>query len=230
MRLDNSFVYDFLGQQGVTYLHHANTLATSLSFLNNSRGLIEKLGLFQTAQDSDYDDKSNDVWDDVFFDTKDLHGHFPRQNLYGPVLFKYQLSLLLEMDLEIFITKNNPMFWKANTPYNERYFVSTDDLSANWHKYELQRKMVTLRKPVSAIPFEKLSQIILDDPQVIIYNDTELHKIANEALLTINDQSLANLVSTRVCANCFCRSNYLNQYPTKKLAKFFLPPNIPVFP
>ena len=233
MRLDNNFVCRFLGEQGITHLHHANTLATSQSFLNNgglySRGLIEKSGLYQTVQDSDEDDKDNDVWEDVFFDTKDLHGLFPRQNLYGPVLFKYHLSLLLEQGLEIFITKNNPMFWKLGTPVEEKYFISSDDLAENWDKYQSHRKMVTLRKPTAPIPFDHLEEIILDNPNVVIYDDTDLYAVANEELLNLTHRSLAGMVRTRNCGYCFCRSNYLNQYPANKLSRFFLPTKHPRF-
>ncbi len=51
--------------------------------------------LFQTPQLSDEIDKVVDVWNDVFFDSQDLHGYFPRQNLYGPVSFKFSIDLIL---------------------------------------------------------------------------------------------------------------------------------------
>ncbi|WP_446917456.1 hypothetical protein, partial [Klebsiella pneumoniae] len=98
MKIDNIQLHSFLRSQDITYFHHANTVATAISFIRNgglvSRSDIERLGAFQTMQESDPEDKQYDVWGDVFLDTVDLHGYFPRQNLYGPVLFKFNIDFL----------------------------------------------------------------------------------------------------------------------------------------
>lgn len=225
MRLDNNLIHRFFLERGISHIHHANTLATSLTFLKNdglhSRGQVEQKGLFQTLQDSDEDDIRNDVWNDIFFDTVDLHGHFPRQNLYGPVLFKYEIRTILNPDLHLYITKNNPMFWKPTTTYNEKYFMDMDDINNNWNKYELQRKMLTIKNPINALPFNDLTSITLDNPNVIIYGDTDLFDEAKKALTEAIP--LNHRLNIRKCGNCFCESNYLRQYGTPKLAKYFLP-------
>jgi hypothetical protein len=232
MRLSNQQIYNFLIGQDITHLHHANSLATALTFIRSggllSRGAVEARNLFQTTQLSDNDDKRNGVWNDVFFDTKDLHGVFPRQNLYGPVLLQFNISLLLDSALQIFITKNNPMFWNNATSEQDKYFQGMEDVMENWSLYPLQRKMITIRFQNDPIQFNQLEAIIVDDPRVIIYNDTTLFDVC---WATLNEEVRHHLyvlynVQLRACSgNCFCRSNYLNQYPTDRLSKFFLPIN-----
>lgn len=115
MKLDNKKLYDLLHSKNISNLFHANTVATSITFIEEggllSRNDIEERGLYQTPQTSDEIDKLFDVFDDVFLDTKDLHEHFSRQNHYGPVLFKFKLELLFEENLDIWMTKNNPIYW-----------------------------------------------------------------------------------------------------------------------
>ncbi|MBK8653103.1 MAG: hypothetical protein IPN20_04190 [Haliscomenobacter sp.] len=82
-----------LKSKGVTHLHHANTVTTSKSFLENkallSREYIEANNLFQTGQDSDRKDKKFGIHGFVFLDGKDLASYFSRPNHYGPILFKW---------------------------------------------------------------------------------------------------------------------------------------------
>ena len=52
-----------------------------------------------------------EIFNDIFLDTKDLHKHFSRQNHYGPVLFRFELELLLDEEIEVWVTKNNPIYW-----------------------------------------------------------------------------------------------------------------------
>jgi len=235
MSLNNDEIHAFLKERGFTHLHHANTVATSLTFLKSggilSREAVEKKGLFQTSQLSDNDDKVHGVWNDVFFDTKDLHGFFPRQNLYGPVLFKFNLDVILQKGIEISITKNNPMFWVKGIKEEDKYFNSIDDFKTNWDKYQLQRKMVTIRNQNDAIPFTFLENIILDDPNVTIWGNIVLLNESNFALKKVLEQveELQKKFSIRAPHNCYCQTNYLNDYGALKLAKYFLPINHPNF-
>ena len=71
-------VYAVLRQIGVTQLHHANTVTTSCTFLEQgglaSRGFVEDRHLSQTAQPaSDEIDKRYGIWHDVFLDHVDIH-------------------------------------------------------------------------------------------------------------------------------------------------------------
>lgn len=232
MKLDNSELYNFFIEKDITHLHHANTVATSITFLRNngliSRGNVEAKGLFQTNQDSDSDDKTNDVWNDIFFDTKDLHGYFPRQNLYGPVLFKFTSDLIIDENLEFFITKDNPIYWTSKTPYGKKYFTGIEDLRSNWDKFALHKKMLTIRKPNKDISFDHLESVILDNPRVTIYDNTRLWpQISGSINAAVNHRFQ---VQYRECdKSCFCHPNYLHQYSTQKLAKFFLPNSHPQF-
>ncbi len=95
-------VYDVLVQLQVPppNLHHANTVTTSCTFLENgallSRGYVQKYGLEQTPQGSDDIDKKYGIWDAVFLDQVDIHfrgGRRKGPNQYGPVLFVLDLDV-----------------------------------------------------------------------------------------------------------------------------------------
>ncbi|MFP1754888.1 hypothetical protein [Lonsdalea quercina] len=230
MKIDNIQPHSFLRSQDIIHLHHANTVATAISFIKNgglvSRGDIERLGAFQTKQESDHEDKQYDVWEDVFLDTVDLHGFFSRQNLYGPVLFKFNIDFLLCEDLDIWITKANPMFWTQNMSPDERYFQGMPDILMNWDNFNRQHKMITIRKPYHPILFQYLEKIVLDDPNVQIYNDTIPYDVAQKSLCIElkNAQLPLTLLTKRHCKRCFCHSNYLKQLATEKISNLFLTP------
>ncbi|KMV61270.1 hypothetical protein [Escherichia coli] len=230
MKIDNIQLHSFLRSQDITYFHHANTVATAISFIRNgglvSRSDIERLGAFQTKQESDPEDKQYDVWGDVFLDTVDLHGFFPRQNLYGPVLFKFNIDFLLHENLDIWITKTNPMFWIPNMSSNERYFQGMSDILLNWNDFDRQRKMITIRKPYHPVLFKYLEEIVLDDPGVQIYDETILYDVAHASLsIELNNVQLPlTLLTKRHCSGCFCQDNYLRQLTVEKLISLFLAP------
>lgn len=77
-----------LAQHGVTHLHHANTVATSCTFLRSSRlasrGWVDYYRLPQTPQLSDDLDKQFGIWNDVFMDGVDIHRRGRTRNFYGP--------------------------------------------------------------------------------------------------------------------------------------------------
>lgn len=238
MKMNNRKLYDLLVSKGITNFYHANTVATAITFIQQggllSRGDVSRLNLYQTSQSSDEKDKEFDVWDDVFIDTVDLHGLFPRQNLYGSVLFKFNLNFLINVnsDLDIWVTKNNPIYWDRNFSINEKYFCDTDELSENWDFYQTQRKMFTIRKASRAVLFESLESIILDNPGVVITKGAIDLKV--EAVKALKDATedfpdLRQKLSLRKCSNCFCQSNYLNQVPVPELYKLFLPVHHQVF-
>ncbi|MUK31927.1 hypothetical protein GNP44_17800 [Aliivibrio fischeri] len=236
MKLNNIALHEFFREKSISHLHHANTVATSISFILSggllSRGDIERSTLTQTIQASDDEDKEFNVWDDVFLDTADLHGYFPRQNLYGPVLFKLNISFLLEDNVDVWITKDNPMYWTASVPVEDRYFQSVDELRDNWDQYERQKKMITIRKPGRPVLFSSLEEITIDDPRIQIYGDTH---VANEMIkalssATENFHGLREKIKLRECGGCYCRDNYLHQVPTEQSARLFLPKEHTHFP
>lgn len=184
---------------------------------------VEKKGLFQTTQSSDEIDKKHDVWDDIFIDTVDLHGHFPRQNLYGPVLFKFTTDFLLKDEVDIWITKNNPIYWNENTTNEEKYFQGIDEIIERWDEFDRQRKMVTIRKPAKPMLFESLEEITLDNPKVTIYDEVIPFLEAKNVLNRLADDKpeLRKLMVQRKCNWCFCHKNYSEQ-PHHKIVRLFL--------
>lgn len=237
MKLNNLELHTFFKEKEISHLHHANTVATSISFIFSggllSRGDIERCSLHQTIQASDDKDKEFNVWDDIFLDTTDLHGYFPRQNIYGPILFKFNLSFLLQDNLDVWITKDNPMYWHSGLSDEDKYFQSVDELSKKWDDFDRQKKMVTIRKPGGPVLFSALEDIVVDDPRVQIYGDTQVFTEMKNALsYAVEDiDILREKFKLRECgSSCYCRENYLRQVPTEQLARLFLPKEHKYFP
>ncbi len=229
MKLNNRELYELFEEKGVKKLFHANTVATSITFLEEggllSRDWIERNERYQTPQSSDDIDKIFDVFDDVFIDTADLHKHFSRQNHYGPVLFQFGLDLLLDESLEFWVTKDNPIYWVKNSDPSDYYFKNVRELSSKWDAYQKQRKMLTIRKPNKPILFNYLEEIVLDNPKVLIHDDVSLRKESRKALIRAvsGNEELKSKLTWRECGHCFCTDNYLKQVPTSELAQKFLP-------
>lgn len=226
MKLDNEQLYDFFSKQGIQYLYHANTVATSITFLQQkgllSRGAVENRGLFQTKQESDEKDRKFNVWDDIFLDTIDLHGFFPRQNLYGPISFRFNCNFILDSKYEIWVTKSNPIHWTEESSDEEKYFTSIDELKKNWLLIPRQRMMITLKNNSAPVLFDSLDKITVDNPRVKI-NDLRIYEQTVTALEECIDESFYDLFARRVCnTKCYCTDNYL--YSTvDKLKRLFFP-------
>jgi hypothetical protein len=229
VKLNNKKLYELLKEKGVTNLFHANTVATSITYIEEggllSREYIEDQELYQTPQTSDEIDKLFDVFDDIFIDTIDLHKNFNRQNHYGPVLFQFSLELLLDDNIEIWVTKDNPIYWAKNSDVSENYFKSVKELSKEWDNHEIQRKMFTIKKPNEPILFNYLESITLDNPKVLINDDVSLRLESRKAFkkATKDKPEIRKMLVWRECGYCFCTDNYLNQVPTPELAQKFLP-------
>jgi len=230
LKINNGELYEFLLEHGVVNLYHANTVSTAITFIERrgllSRGDVEEGGLVQTFQKSDQKDKIADVWFDVFLDTADLHRWFKRQNKYGPVLFKFNMDFFLEDDLDIWITKDNPMYWGSSLSEEDKYFQSIDELRELWNVIDRQKMMFTIRKPGRPVLFNSLEEIIIDDPRVEIFSDCVLSSEMEEALdvATSNNLNLRKKVRYRKgCDYCYCYDNYSRQVSERQLARLFLP-------
>lgn len=236
MKLKNSKLYEFFIERDIKHLFHANSVATSMIFINNqgllSRGDAEQTQMTQTSQESDQIDMEYDVWNDIFLDTVDLHGHFPRQNHYGPVLFKFDIECVLDDDIEIWITKDNPVDWTDEMKMSEKYFNSVNELRKKWDVVEDQKKMITIRKPGRPLFFAHLKSILLDDPKIIV-DDLSFKKESRKAIIKTakNFPGFRKKIKYRKkCSNrCFCVSNYLNQVSPERRKTLFLPANHPEF-
>lgn len=227
-------LYNFLSGRKLKYFFHANTVKTSCTLIEQkgllSRGEIARRMLNMTEQTSDDIDKIYNVWNDIFFDIVDLHGYFPRQNLYGPACFKISNEFLLDKDLpNICITKDNPIYWKQDMSDEEKYYMTVSEYASEFDKNmknrTIQAKMFTIHDTSKRIPFKKyLVEVILDNPAVKI-KGKELFPIAKEALVSAIGKAGfdMNILKVRKCINCYCRDNYLNQVPIAELEKLFLP-------
>ena len=128
-------VYGVLKQIGTTNLYHANSVTTSCTFLQQgglvSRGFVEDRGLNQTPQFSDEGDKKNSIWHRIFLDHVDIHDRAGERNRYGPVMFQFNLSILLRLatGTEILVTKKNPIRWNESDPDSKRWLRSKDELA-----------------------------------------------------------------------------------------------------
>jgi len=228
MKLDNEELFNFFQSKDIQVLYHANTIQTSITYINQngllSRGAVENFGLNQTIQSSDEADKILNVWNDIFLDSTDLHTFFGRQNYYGPVLFEFDVALVRNPQYEIWITKNNPIYWNADSTKEERYFQSVLELNDNWNKYSRQKMMITIRNNSQPILFESIRRVVVDDPRVIIDNNIHLF---NETVKIIKDNVpdghiLKGKFKIRECSNCWCRDNYLRQVSVTDLKRLFL--------
>lgn len=227
-------LYDFLSSREFKYFFHANTVKTSCTLIRQkgllSRGAMSAQKLPMTPQSSDDIDKQFDVWNDIFFDLVDLHGYFPRQNLYGPVCFKLSNEFLLDKNLpNICITKDNPIYWTNNMSEEEKYYSSISEYITDFEKsmknHTIQSKMFTIHNTKKHIPFKKyLVAITLDNPAVKV-NGVALFPLAKEAINSSLSESGFNIdiLKMRICNNCFCKANYFNQVSVDELEKLFKP-------
>ncbi|MEW6552246.1 MAG: hypothetical protein AB1389_08985 [Campylobacterota bacterium] len=228
MKLNNLELYELLKEKGIDTFFHANTLTTSLTYFENnglmSRGLVESKGLHQTTQSSDDIDKKHDVWNDIFIDIVDLHGHFQRQNLYGPILFKFSIEFLKDDVFDIYVTKNNPIYWKDSDKEEDKYFQNVEELKTRWDEYSIHRKMFTIKNTSTPILFKYLKEILLDDPKVQIEKESIVfsEKLGEELKKVIDTGIISqNLFKWRDCSSCFCKKNYL-VLPISELKRLFL--------
>lgn len=234
MQLDNFEVYSALKEKGITHLYHANTVATSCSFIEEggllSRGAVENRGLPQTPQDSDDIDKQHNVWNDIFLDSVDLHERFRRQNHYGPVLFKLSIDVLRFEELPpVWITKDNPIRWNDDDDDENKYFPSFKEFNRSY-SLGAYREMITLRNTMDILPFVPfLEEIIIDDPKLRRKSDkVSFGRYARVAIKTAMEQSEfdyshVKTTTRQSCQYCYCKTNYWNQVSYDSLvAKFLL--------
>ena len=220
-------LYQFLLQKGIKYLYHANTVTTACTFIEQggllSRGSVQRRGLKQTSQSSDALDKRYNVWDDIFLDVFDLHGYFPRQNLYGPVCFKLKIELLLDPNLPaVGITNDNPQYWYTdddNINYVRTVKQYADEFERNYEENTIQQKMLTIRSNDYLLPFKDyLIQIILDDPGKKAIYDAAYNTLVTALEKRDIDKSV---LTKRQCGNCFCKKNY-GEYEKERLDKAYV--------
>jgi hypothetical protein len=212
-------VYDVLKNIKVVHLHHANSVITSCTFLEQggmlSREFVERHGLLQTAQPSDDVDKKYGVWDRIFLDHVDIHARGGRArgaNYYGPVLFVFDLEILLGQPAgtEILVAKENPVDWKENQPNSERWFETVEELSQSLHFGDF-KKMLMIKTPQGRLDFpNRAANIILDDPQQKLSSGEDAYTHAANRLNAAAAVGHINAaIAPRVCQQgCLCLKKY----------------------
>lgn len=194
----------------VNNLYHANTVVTALTFLNNgglmSREYVEKNGYPQTIQESDELDKEWDIYNDVFFDSVDIHERIKNVNFYGAVTFEYSLDLLDSLSgYDVLVTKNNPVHWEKGSSLESRYFLDIEELKSGFTKGSFIQHITV--KNAEIIPFDYLERIIIENPGEgkEDYLNTALAEIMN----VINKNNLRIIPEVRECKNnCKCADTY----------------------
>ncbi len=166
-------VYQVLVRINATHLYHANSVATSSTFLERggllSRGYVEDHKLVQTPQYSDDRDKKYGIWHRIFVDHVDIHfrgGRTKGPNHYGPVLFVLPIDVLLELPKgnEALVSKKNPVNWKENEAVEERWFKNVEELAANMSFGDFD-KMLVIKTASGSLDFpDRKVQIYLDNP------------------------------------------------------------------
>lgn len=175
-QLSAKSIYSILKEKDVKFLYHANTVLTSMTFIQErallSRGFVSNNGLIQTEQKSDAEDVKFNVWDDVFLDGADLHRIYKRPNNYGPILFKMKLDLLLSPSINsVLVTKTNPWYWRVTDSWDDRYYSDVEEVKNDYltgQKIDA-RIMFTFRAVDRSIKLNKfLAGIEIDKPSIIV--------------------------------------------------------------
>ena len=208
-----SDVKQVLKRKNRRYLYHANSVITSLTFLRNgglmSREIVEKSHLPQSPQITDDDDKKFHIYNDIFFDSMDLHKRFANLNHYGPVLFVYSIDVLdLLDDYEIQVTKNNPKNWPETIAEEDKYHRDAKDWESHFFEGDFG-KHITVKNISEPIGFEHLKTILLDDPG----SDEDRKKCFDEAVEAISAELVKikqdGILKIRKCPpRCKCKESY----------------------
>jgi Zn-finger nucleic acid-binding protein len=223
--LNKNDLHEVLSRKGIQNLFHANTVSTSITFLNEknllSRKYVEDNNLFQTKQYTDEKDKKFGIWDDIFLDAMDIHTVFNRHNKYGPFLFSFNLDLL-KSDLihTIRITKMNPSRWKQQHLEKDRYYSDLNEFNDKYkrgNKLQDVGSMFILKDLNGKLPLRPfLNKIILDNPNLFVNYKNEKTLLANilkDEIDTIISANELNDIPKELrhkhhFFNCSCWSSY----------------------
>ena len=227
MNFDPVLISKILNGKGIKDIYHANTVTTSCSMLRLgalcSRENVESQGEPQTVQASDEIDKKYGIWDCVFLDTTDIHRGVSRLNHYGPVLFRFSKSLLLQTaGSGVRVTKSNPTGWSGLAD-EDRWFTTEAELEESYNPSDYGQ-MLVLPAPALSLAFDpQLQSIILDNPKAKV-KGSDAFVQASDSLMEAARASGVPMpeIQERTCIiGCSCIGNYNRSYPL--LYKFFLP-------
>jgi hypothetical protein len=222
--LQGADVYAILRSIGATFLHHANSVSTSCTFLEQgallSRDFVESQHLIQTPQGSDEIDKKYQIWHCVFVDHVDIHDRGGRRkgpNQYGPVLFVQGLDILLTLPpgANVFVTKSNPIHWYDNQPVTERWFQSAQELAGSIRFGDFD-KMLVIQVPSEKIEFPNHRvQVVVDNPQRQLSSGEDAYTYAVQRLTAAAAVGHTGItIQQRECRDgCLCVEKYRGYTP-----------------
>ena len=212
-------IYDVLGRIGAARLHHANSVITSCTFLEQrgllSRGYVDDHGLKQTPQGSDQKDKEYGIWHRVFLDHVDIHDRGGRKkgaNLYGPAPFVLDLGVLLSLPVgtDIKVTKSNPVHWHNGQSESDRWFQAPEEL-AQAIRFGDFDKMLVIQTPTGRLDFpNRATTIVLDDPQRCMSSGEDAYTHSENRLKrAAGVGNVATSITQRTCPDgCRCVEKY----------------------
>jgi hypothetical protein len=225
-------VFNVLKAIGAAHLHHANTGRTSCTFLERggllSRAFVEENKLEQTPQPaSDEIDKKYGIWNRIFVDHVDIHYRAGRKkgpNHYGPVLFRFDIALLLELPAgtDVHATKSNPVHWHDEQQEGERWFMTERELGENIHFGDFD-KMLVINTPSGKLAFPKKQvEIFLDDPNRSLPSGQDAYAYATTRLqAAANTGKIKVLINPHECrTDCSCVQKYAT-FDAERLGLWF---------
>ena len=213
--MNNLEVKEILIRKGVNHLYHANSVLTSLTYLHNggliSRETVEKFSLPQTPQSSDETDKDLGIYNDIFFDSVDIHERKGDVNHYGPITFVYNINVLNELgNYDICVTKDNPVRWECSTPICDRYFQNQYELDDRFVRGTFSQH-ITIREISVPLDFKHLEKIIIDNPKTNYDMLTNAIAAMQEA---IDINNIETVIEVRNClTDCNCDCTYAKSHP-----------------
>ncbi len=223
--------------KGATGLYHANTVHTCCTFLRDghllARGVVHERGLDQTEQRSDKLDRALGIWYDIFFDAVDIHVQSSKVSYYGPVLLKFDLSILAKDWLpNVWIAKSNPISWDVDTPNADRWFTSIEELERLYKPTNFGFHIVlrNVGGNVRLLPY--LESVVVDNPERTLAETParfaiDMCSAAVGALIgaaragKLLGKGIHNSVRTTCPPHCGCKSYYKSMSNTQ-LRKNFL--------
>jgi hypothetical protein len=227
MHLFRTQTHALLEEKGISNLYHANTVLTACQFLKAgallSRGNLERRKYRQTPQSSDPIDKKYNIWFDVFTDFVDIHHRGGMLNIYGPVLFVIDTSILSKSSTgRVWITKKNPTKWSGLTD-QKRWFQSIGE-ATDGMVYGDFDQMLVFRHCGGELPFEGfVTKIILDDPEFPLGGGIDVYSMAYGALLLAMEEGGQEVaIEKRRCRiGCSCKTSY--RISKTKIMRMFSP-------
>lgn len=218
-------VFDALKKIGVAHLHHANSVTTSCTFLEQggllSREFVEQNKLVQTPQESDPIDKKFGIWGRIFVDQVDIHaraGRVKAPNEYGPVLFVIDLATLLQLpaNTDVLVTKENPIYWEGK-PDPARWFQDVDEL-AKGVRLGTFGQMIMIQAPSGKLDFPNgCAQIVLDNPHQKLSSgeDAYTHGVGRLNAAATTGKIKVSVECRQCQADCVCPKKYTAYTPQR---------------